>query len=497
MRTLFLALITCLFVLPAYAKYSGGTGEPNDPYQISTAEDLMLLGESPEDYDKHFILTEDIDLDPNLPGRKVFNKAVIAPDTYDGSGTPFTGVLDGNGHTISHVTIKGGYNLGLVGQLGSLYEFGGEVKNLVKNLGVVDANVTGYGDNVGAMVGANYGTVTNSYSTCIVGGAQRVGGLVGDNWCAVTSCYSTGVVSGTEDVGGYPILWWQLPPKLGLPTFSGGAGEPNDPYLVSKAEDLCSIGHNPRLMRCRFKVVANLDLTGARFYPIGNYDYPYGGVFDGNGHTISHLTINGVSYVGVFGQSESGAVVKDLGLVDVNITGSGDCVGGLVGSNGGTVTTCYSTGLVSSTGEYSLSIGGLVGKNGGTVTHCYSSAAVSSTGQWLWCTGGLVGSNSANVAHCYSTGAVVGDGGLIGANHDMMYPWGRVTVTASFWDTQTSGRTYSAAGTGKTTAEMQTASTFLEAGWDFVGETANGTEDIWWILEGKDYPRLWWETHDN
>jgi hypothetical protein len=39
----------------------------------------------------------------------------------------------------------------------------------------------------------------------------------------------------------------------------------------------------------------------------------------------------------------------------------------------------------------------------------------------------------------------------------------------------------------------QTAGTFIEAGWDFVGETANGTEDIWWILEGKDYPRLWWE----
>jgi len=33
----------------------------------------------------------------------------------------------------------------------------------------------------------------------------------------------------------------------------------------------------------------------------------------------------------------------------------------------------------------------------------------------------------------------------------------------------------------------------LEAGWDFVDETANGTEDIWWILEGQDYPGLWWE----
>jgi len=44
---------------------------------------------------------------------------------------------------------------------------------------------------------------------------------------------------------------------------------------------------------------------------------------------------------------------------------------------------------------------------------------------------------------------------------------------------------------------MQMASTFLEAGWDFVDETKNGSEDIWWVLEGKDYPRLWWELIDN
>jgi len=40
---------------------------------------------------------------------------------------------------------------------------------------------------------------------------------------------------------------------------------------------------------------------------------------------------------------------------------------------------------------------------------------------------------------------------------------------------------------------MQDIGPFLEAGWDFVDETENGAEDIWWILEGQDYPRLWWE----
>ena len=85
-------------------------------------------------------------------------------------------------------------------------------------------------------------------------------------------------------------------------------------------------------------------------------------------------------------------------------------------------------------------------------------------------------------------------GGLVGQKKYYDEYWGNEgVVNDSFWDAQTSGQAASAGGTGKTTAEMQTASTFLDAAWDFAGETVNGTEDIWWILEGKDYPRLWWE----
>ena len=94
------------------------------------------------------------------------------------------------------------------------------------------------------------------------------------------------------------------------------------------------------------------------------------------------------------------------------------------------------------------------------------------------------------IAASYSAVSVSGDslvGGLVGCNYVG-------SITTGFWDTQISGPATSAGGTGKTMSEMQTASTFLEAGWDFVDETANGTEDIWWILEGQGYPRLWWET---
>jgi len=56
-----------------------------------------------------------------------------------------------------------------------------------------------------------------------------------------------------------------------------------------------------------------------------------------------------------------------------------------------------------------------------------------------------------------------------------------------------SGWTTSVRRAGKTTAEVQAAITFLNAGCDFAGEPANGTEDIWWINKREDHPRLWWE----
>jgi len=123
MRGLLLTLTTCLLALSVQAKYSGGSGEPNDPYQIATAADLMALGNEPNDYDKHFILTADIDLDPNLPGRKVFDKAVIARDSDDAplgiDATVFAriSIFDGDGLTISHLAVKGTNYMGLFAQL--------------------------------------------------------------------------------------------------------------------------------------------------------------------------------------------------------------------------------------------------------------------------------------------------------------------------------------------------------------------------------------------
>jgi hypothetical protein len=171
-----------------------------------------------------------------------------------------------------------------------------------------------------------------------------------------------------------------------------------------------------------------------------------------------------------------------------NLLGTRWCVGGLVGYSVGSISNCYSIGNVSGDER----VGGLVGGNEGTITNCYAMGGVSGASR----VGGLVGKNGwcglfcypGTISNCYSTGSVTGTdlvGGLVGFND-------AGTVAASFWDTETSGQATSDGGTGKTTAEMQDHNTFTDAGWDFVGETYNGIEDIWFIPQ-QDYPHLWWE----
>jgi len=337
----------------ATKKYEGGTGEPNDPYLIDTAEQLNTIGAEPNDWDKHFKLMADIDLSGYS-----YERAVIAPDTNDVNGgfqgTAFNGVFDGNGHTISHLTIEGDSYLGLFGRL----EYGGAISNL----GLETVDVNGTGNDVGCLAGRNSGRITSCYSTGTASGdwSWSIGGLVGDNDGMISNCHSTGAVSGQNHIGG----------------------------LV------------------------------------------------------------GFNYDGMITSSYSTGSVKGLFRTSVN-----DNAGGLVGENyWGTISNCYSNSSVSG----NLSAGGLVGVNGGTISNCYSTGAVSSQSH----VGGLVG-------------------------------WG--SVTSSFWDIEASGQSSSDGGIGKTTSEMQIASTFLEAGWDFVDEIENGTEDVWSICEGTNYPRFVWQ----
>jgi hypothetical protein len=177
--------------------------------------------------------------------------------------------------------------------------------------------------------------------------------------------------------------------------------------------------------------------------------------------------------------------------------------GGLVGLNGGTIRSSWASGELS--GRSGL--GGLVGENwnwveyylgipleyDGSITDCYALTDVICEG---FLAGGLIGQiKGGTVSRCFAAGLVTGEpgvGGLV-AHNDPSYP---SQVTQSVWNIDTSGLVFSANGYGMRTHQMHSSATYIDAGWDFAGESANGNDDIWWILEGQDYPRLWWERTD-
>jgi hypothetical protein len=499
-KLLFLSLLAST----AFA-YSGGTGEPSSPYQIANVNDLLVLAAAPADYNKCFILTADV----NMQGQ-VFTTAIIAPDivasNYIFDGNAFTGTFDGNNHSILNLIINatGKDYIGLFGQIGA----GG----IVKNLGIEDVNIIvilsrpgsyfagglcgySYGGNISGCFST--GKVTGGYKTYEIGGlcgsieqsniincystgkvtgssyAYNIGGLCGSSFDSnISNCFSTGQVTGNYDydVGG----------------LCGGNAYGNISNCFSTGQvsgyyetgGLCGYSEQSNIINCYStgQVTGKSEIGGLCGYNSGNVTNCYStGNVSGSGWGIGGLCGYNV------GPGDIKASITNCYSTG-NVSGY-DSTGGLCGYNHiGTISDCYSTGSVTGIGH----TGGLCGESDiGNITDCYSTGNVSGEDY----TGGLCGESEGNISDCYSTGAIVGDsnvGGLVG------YNYGYGTTDASFWDVNTSGQTTSAGGTGKTTAQMKTLSTFTSAGWDF---SYTDGEAVWY-MPINEYPILTWQISD-
>lgn len=174
-RSLIAAIILCMGLSGgSLYGYSGGCGTASDPYQIASSQDLIELGGTPADYDKHFVLVADIDLSGHT-----FDRAVIAPDSGASEGifegVTFTGAFIGNGHVIRNLCIEGGEFVGLFGYL--------TCGTMVYDLGVENVAVEGAGDWVAGLLEYNHhGSVSSCYSTGAVSGTgSLIGGFVGSS----------------------------------------------------------------------------------------------------------------------------------------------------------------------------------------------------------------------------------------------------------------------------------------------------------------------------
>jgi hypothetical protein len=384
---------------------------------------MNAIGTNQSDWHKHFKLIADIDL-VGYPGRS-FN---LIGTVF---GPAFSGVFDGNGHTISKFSYTS-IDTFFIAMFRSVGGENAEIRDLVLKNPNIDGSAS---YTVAPLVGSlRLGSTVSGCSVegGSVAGRQFVGGIVGQSRGTVVDCKSSADVSGVHATS----------------TAIGGlVGLNNTDGLIAYCSSAGMVSVTVALS-------------------------PYGDVG------------------GLVGDNDEASIIHCHSAS--RVLGGCSSLGGLVGANGGgTIANSYTTGSV----EGGNMAGGLLGGNGGTVDNCYSRASVSGTSD----VGGLVGGNGVTITNCYSSGSVSGDsdvGGLLGSNTGQVY--------SSFWDTNTSGlanmcgtQEYGGTGcdnaNGKTTAQMQTKTTFTDAGWDFVGESVNGPNDLWAIHEDQDYSRLVWE----
>ena len=295
--------------------------------------------------------------------------------------------------------------------------------------------------------------------------------------------------------------------------------------LQQLMNDLAKEGQNPAtaLAAADITLNCNVTLTG-EWTPIGTNNNQYTGTFDGQGHTISGLSISSSDdYVGLFGYVGSDGTVQNLtldnphvestyisittgedfgdstsigyvgavagvnfdGIIEnCHITGgtisaSADAsyVGGVVGENDGSVTGCSSTSKVTATGSSDTFAGGVVGYNGSSVTACCSTSTVTANGSGGG-VGGVVGFNFGTVTACYhANGSVSGNraGGVVGYNLNLTVFGG--TVTACYWSgnqTQGIGESLGTSGDAKkVTSDGDTDKDDNTVSWDTAKNNLN------------------------
>ena len=207
-------------------------------------------------------------------------------------------------------------------------------------------------------------------------------------------------------------------------------------YEVYNAEGLKNIAelvNEEWKLGINITLTDNIDLTDIDWTPIGKDDNKaYTGTFDGNGKTITGLTVTGsYKYAGLFGDIDENGTVKNVVLEGVQITSdnSSGYAGGVAGDSWGTIENCSVSGSVSGT----TFVGGVVGSQwGGSITGCNSSATV----KGVIFAGGIAGetNSGASLTGCYATGDVTVEndgtnnshaGGVVGYN-------GGCTLTACY-----------------------------------------------------------------
>ncbi len=306
-----------------------------------------------------------------------------------------------------------------------------------------------------------------------------------------------------------------------------GSGSETDPYLISNLDNLLWLSTTPDVWddNAHFLQTADIDASdtenwngGVGFSPIGSLNAPFYGYYDGGMHQIVDLFIGLVEFQnGLFGVINSSEIENVSLEVDLDCLTTSGNTGGIAGlANSSTISNCHVSGSI--VGDERT--GGIVGSciNFSTISRCSSSALVSG----FFETGGITGyCDESIVSNCFNNGELtgfagilLGHGGIVGSAFNnseifncysisnisdyqevgaLLYNNNSSSVHNCVWnDSLYNGELYAVYtntdGTidniiNCTENEMRQESTYTSLGWDFVGESVNGSEEIWGIQE--------------
>lgn len=184
-----LVLFISIFVVNA--QYSGGDGTKQNPYKISTPDDLALIVKDAFST-KHFVQTNDIDLTEYLD--TCTSTAGMGWLPIAKNGAPFKGFYDGAGYKIKGLWIErpSMEDVGLFGVTSDAI-----IKNLT--IEIPDGKTVTGGISVGAVCGfAAYGLIINCKVTGTIRGESNIGGIAGSNWGTIQSCSVNAIINASE-----------------------------------------------------------------------------------------------------------------------------------------------------------------------------------------------------------------------------------------------------------------------------------------------------------
>lgn len=188
--------------------------------------------------------------------------------------------------------------------------------------------------------------------------------------------------------------------------FAGGTGTAEDPFQIKTAEHMNNIRQN---LSANYVLINDIDLSGySNWEPIGSGETPFVGMFDGNNHTITGLTIiKKVEYVGLFGYCTGS--LKNLKMksatIDILDMEDGSSSIGVIAGFCSEILTCDVDGSsITVIGNYynSIHVGGIIGR-GLSIQSCSSAVVFNlSTIGPIYC-GGII-ADGGSIIDCTNYG---------------------------------------------------------------------------------------------